>query len=174
MWLQDDELATAIQDILPATIKQLKNSKACLGCKAGYNILIKIDTVFIYKRDMIYDSIYNYGILRKFPKRNTTWFRFRSFFSIVDSTGNEVARLIISNPDDKPTYIMKDFEDPLDRKECSAPVVYLNDDFKGYDEYTRYGILPTDMDLLNLTAEQLKVMARWVRKFQHDENSKSK
>ncbi len=164
-WTESDDISKAIDVLLPATIKQLKNAKSCFGCQADFTILVKIDTVFILQRKFIYDSTYQYGIMKEYPSKNTTWFRFRSYFSVLNKQGEEVARLIIANPADKPTYIMKGYENPYYITECTAPVVYLGDDFEGYDENKRYGKLPTDIDLLYLTADRIMIMSKWAEKW---------
>jgi hypothetical protein len=162
-WQMNSKILQTIDEIVPNAFNQLKNSRSCKNCNAGYYIEIKIDTVYILYGAMEYNSKSHAD--RSSRNVNTTWFKFRSYLSVIDFKGNEVSRLIITDPDSKETYRVNATED-VHRTGCSAPVKFVGSPYSASLDTLRYVIVPTDREILDITAHKLKKIKRIMKSWE--------
>lgn len=162
-WQMNSKILQAIDEIVPNAFNQLKNSRSCKNCNVGYFIEIKIDTVYVLYGAMEYNSKSHAD--RSSRNVNSTWFKFRSYLSLIDLKGNEVSRLIITDPDSKETYRVNATEG-VHRPACSAPVKYVGSPYSASLDTLRYVIIPTDREILDITAHKLKKITRIMKSWE--------
>lgn len=159
-WKSNFKILQVIDEIVPNAFHQLKNSRSCMNCNAGYYVKIRIDTVYIMYGAMEYNTnSHAYGSSRNV---NTTWFKYRSFLYLIDFKGREISRLIITDPEEKETFKVNATE-KVYRAGCSAPVKYVGSYFSASLDIIRYVIVPTDREILDITAHKLKKIGQKIK-----------
>lgn len=155
----------AIDDILPVAITQLKNTRSCMNCKAGFWVTVQLDSLFIID-EAPRDNTGWYPERTKYNDVVTCTFRFKSHLSISDSTGKEVVRLVVVDPQEDIYTI------------TASPYRHAHSSLFNLKDYNGFGnndndkgilahpLVPTDDELLDFTRQKLKVIQRRIQKLQ--------
>ncbi|OLY93744.1 hypothetical protein SAMN05444008_11435 [Cnuella takakiae] len=176
-WLKKPRILKAIDALLPATIRQLNDARSCTRCKAEYSITHRLDTVFIVEADLISKEPTT-SIVNTERYQKVVSYKFKSYLSVWNNTGDEVARLVVNNPEEPQVYRVAESEYSL-RKKCSVPVVFLQDKYINpnsgiIDENRAFGLrqrnglvnstVPTDNELVDMMASKLVAMHALINK----------
>ena len=152
----------AINDILPVAIKQLKNARSCMNCKADFWVTVQLDSLFILNQTTVDKTAWDSksaisGQQPSFSKNEITCtFRFKSHLSILDSMGIELVHLVIVDPKED---IYSITGNPWENGRRSS----LLNSGAGYKR--PFGTLvPTDNELLDFTKGKLKVIQKRIQK----------
>lgn len=161
---------SAIDEILPATIQNLKDRRSCKDCKAGYTVAFKIDSLFIVS-NTVQDISSRGSPGSQFANANneeTLVFRFNSYLSIADSAGNEFARLIIVYPGEK-DYVKKSNYKVIPYYNADIEMQSMFDGIYTTYLYTpvskvKSPLMPTYKELLDYSVQKLKSIQKQVSK----------
>ncbi|MES1215656.1 MAG: hypothetical protein ABUT20_09065 [Bacteroidota bacterium] len=168
-WKKKPKILQAVDDILPAAIKQLKGRRSCTNCKAGFYVSVKLDTLYVDSQtaedhgndETLFENTFY-----------TTLFRFRSHFSITDSAGQEIAKMIIVSPDED-SYVLHKALDYRIQKGVKIPVIDKGIVLIPSIDYyylqmpsNNSGVLLNENLLVDYSADKIKTMRSRIRKLE--------
>jgi hypothetical protein len=142
----------AVDDILPVAINQLKGTQPCMNCEAGFYITVHLDSLFILDQTPFERTVIRYGDAVS-SKEITCTFRFKSHLSISDSTGKEIAQLVVVDPKED---IYSITGNPFENGRHSSVFNFKRD----YSGTIGVPLVPTDNELLNFTRDKLKTIQK--------------
>jgi hypothetical protein len=95
-WKSNSSLVRAIDLILPRTVRELKNSIACVGCEAPFSVALLIDSPIILSQEIKelsgkkHSGGYNYECITKFA--------FKSSLAVYDYDNRGIAKVVVTDP----------------------------------------------------------------------------
>jgi hypothetical protein len=144
----------AMDDILPVAINQLNGIQSCINCDAAFYITVHLDSLFIIDQTPLARTVTRFGDAVS-SEEITCTFRFKSHLSISDSTGKEVAQLIVVDPKED---IYSITGNPFGDGRRSSLFNFHRD----YSGTIGVPLVPTDNELLNFTRGKLKTIQKLI------------
>lgn len=95
-WRTNKSLVSAIDLIVPTTVKELQNSAACTGCDVDYSLSLLLDSVIVMKQSIknISEKRNNEG----YSYECTTVYHFRSSLAVYDRNNKGIAKVLVTDP----------------------------------------------------------------------------
>lgn len=172
-WFSKPKVLEAIDNILPYAIAQLKNARSCLHCKADYTLSLKIDTVYIqsqvdYKTALVEEGGLPYAFSQD---ESRVSFTYASKHCVRDSTGQEVAQLVITEGAGETYHVQQgNFQKP--GRVQYAPLVFMETGrvvlpgqvlkVGALLNGPPLGTVPTEDEVIDITAGKLLTISKWI------------